>query len=331
MQSQKVLPPSSLHLSQTALSQTALSSTVPMYTTVLLRMGELFLKGKNQNFFLSQLKKNLHHQLGFSVSFSRGRFFLPYFVHHRRLSGVFGLSSYSPALQVEKKAEALQEAALSLLQGKTGTFKILTNRADKRFPLTSLELNTQIGKYIEQKTSLRAEMKFPEHYLHIELNTQGAYIFSEIVPGVGGLPVGVEGKVLLLLENRSSILAGILMMKRGCAIVPVTLIENENTKDIGAISREAEKDIFLLQQLSPFPLLLKKINSLSELDKVAQQEHASALVAGDTFQDLRSFSCSSPVFKPLIGYEEKEVKEILKKYRELHLFFLSSSQKLPEA
>ena len=311
MQFPQVLPPS-----PPTLSQTVFSSTVPMYTTLLLRMGELFLKGKNQNFFLSQLKKNLHRQLGFSVSFSRGRFFLPYFAHHRRLSWVFGLSSYSPALQVEKKPEVLQEAALSLLQGKMGTFKVLTHRADKTFPLTSLELNAQIGKYIEKKTSLRAEMKFPEHYLHIELNTQGAYIFPETVPCVGGLPVGVEGKVLLLLENQSSILAGILMMKRGCAIVPVTLINNQSTKDIDV---EVEKDIFLLQQLSPFPLLLKKINSLSDLDEVAQREGASAIVVGDTFQELRSFSFSSPVFKPLIGYEEKEVKEVIKKYGEVLL------------
>ena len=175
------------------------------YDTILLRYGEIFLKGKNKGTFEQKLIENIREMVYREtkvvpkVQKSQGRMLVPYFSGHRVLQRVFGLTSYSPAVRVEKITEAIQHKAVELLRGKTGTFRISTKRSDKSFPVPSPEFNRLIGEQVEEYTKLRFSSAAPEITLVIEINQEGAYLFFESIACAGGLPAGVEGKVLLLV------------------------------------------------------------------------------------------------------------------------------------
>ncbi len=185
------------------------------FTSLLLRGGEIFLKGKNYPFFEKKLVSNIRTLSGQrEVKALRGRFILPYFQDHFLLKRVFGLTSYSPALKVTKDFEEIKRNMLILLDGKGGTFKIEPKRSDKTFPLTSPEINIQLGRFVEEHTSLRFDGLNYDHLVGVEINQDGAYLFLEIISCFGGLPTGAEGNVLLFIDGEESILAGLLMMKR---------------------------------------------------------------------------------------------------------------------
>src|SRR3989344_8605194 len=186
-----------------------------LYDTLMLRYGEIFLKGKNKGIFEHKLAENIAKITkssgfpGLKVINSRGRLLLPYFAGHSCLRRVFGLVSYSPAVRVEKKIEKIQQKAVELLRGKKGTFRISTKRSDKSFPVPSPEFNRLVGEQVEKHTQLRFSSSAPEITLVIEINQEGAYLFFENIVCGGGLPTGVEGRVLLLVEDEASLLAGV--------------------------------------------------------------------------------------------------------------------------
>ncbi len=267
---------------------------------ILLRYGEIFLKGHNQSFFEDKLIENLRKIAGVpKVKKVRGRLIIDYFSEHHKLQQVFGLVSYSPAIKVEKEMEKIQQKAVELLRGKKGTFKIEPKRSDKSFPLTSPEINIVLGKYIEAHTSLTFDGINPQHLLGVEINQDGAYLFIEIVPCFGGLPTGVEGKVALLVEDEASILAGLLMMKRGCYVVPIGF---------------KAKDVSLLQKFSPMPLQFNVVKSFSEVERFMQERELPALVVGQKFEEYKRLGFSGVVLRPLVAYDYTEIKSELKKY-----------------
>ncbi len=264
--------------------------------TLLLRYGELFLKGRNRPSFERQLRQNIERMTGKKVHSTRGRLLLEYFPEHRQLQRVFGLISYSPAWRVEKDIEKIKEKTLEAATSFSGTFKIETKRSDKTFPLTSFQVNAAVGQYIEQNTALSADYKNPRHTLHLEINQEAVYLFTEIVPGPGGLPVGSSGTVQLLVENEASILAGLLMMKRGCSLLPIS---------------KKSKDLSLLQQFSSRPLPVS-----------GQVLPGNVLVTGETFP--RKKQHAEFTLHPLIAYTASQIR------RELATFsFLSTSNSSP--
>jgi len=268
-----------------------------IFTHILIRAGELFLKGKNAPMFEHKLVDNAKKITGVSsIMRLRGRFLSHYFENHHSLTKVFGIVSYSPAVRVEKNLDDIQTKALELLSGLNGTFKIEPKRSDKRFPLTSPEINIVMGKYIEEHTSLKFDGLHPDHLLGVEINQEGAYLFLEIIPCFGGLPTGVEGRVMVLLENEASILAGLLLMKRGCDIVPVAF---------------SLFDISLLQQYSPRKLELSLIQSLDEISARGME----VVVSGQCFDDYKKYDTHLTVLRPLIHYNEEEVRKQLDGFR----------------
>lgn len=267
---------------------------------ILLRYGEIFLKGHNQSFFENKLIENLRKIAGVpKVKKVRGRLIIDYFSEHHKLTQIFGLVSYSPAIKVEKEMEKIQQKAVQLLEGKKGTFKIEPKRSDKRFPLTSPEINIVLGKYIEANTSLTFDGINPQHLLGVEINQDGAYMFTEIVPGCGGLPTGVEGKVALLVEDEASLLAGLLMMKRGCYVYPIGL---------------KAKDVSLLQKFSPTKITLKTIKDFAELERFVRENKLSVLVSGQRFEQYKEYSTKLTVLRPVVAYSGGQVEEELRKF-----------------
>lgn len=269
------------------------------YDHILIRVGEIFLKGKNRNRFESKLVSNIRKICGLEVTKKRFRLITPYFEGHQCLKKVFGITSYSLSIKVDKNIEDIKTKSLMILQGKTGKFKVNTKRSDKSFLLKSPEINSIIGKEIEEKTNLEVDYKNPDIILNIELNQDGAFLFFETIPCFGGLPVGVEGNVLLLIENEASLLAGIMFMKRGCNIFPFAF-ENKN--------------IDLLNKYSSQKLNLRVVNNIKDIETFSEEKKIDVLISGNNFSNYNKLNTNLMIFRPLIAYSDQEIIEKLKSY-----------------
>jgi tRNA uracil 4-sulfurtransferase len=261
------------------------------YNSILLRYGEIFLKGKNRSMFERKLISNIEHIAEVKVKHLRSRLVTKYFANHLVLKKVFGLVSYSPALKIETDVEEIKKQSLEILKDKKGVFKVKTKRSDKRFPIKSPELDVLIGQHIEKNSNLKFNFH-SELILNIEINQDGTFLFLESIPCFGGLPTGVEGKVNVLIEDQASLLAGLLFMKRGTGILPMAY---------------SDKDISLLQKYSPAPL---KLEIVKDLNKYSD----GCLVVGDNFDELKEYNTELLIFKPLIAYSDEQIKEELKKF-----------------
>ena len=201
---------------------------------LLVRYGELGLKGKNKYKFINTLRGNMSRALAgledTTVKNGWGRLWVETDAPKEaleRLRMVFGIFSLSPVLRVEKSIEAMSEAALQTLlaalpQG--GSFKVETRRADKTFPLTSPEISRQVASLMFDCLDERyvADMHDPERTVWLELREEGAFVYGEVLEGAGGLPVGTGGKALLLLSGGiDSPVAGWRLLKRGVSLEAV--------------------------------------------------------------------------------------------------------------
>jgi len=207
-----------------------------MYNKALLRFGEVGLKGKNRSYFINGLAANIRRALkgfgqGYSVSTPYGRLFVDLPPHHdfqqvsAALQRVFGLVSFSPVVQTELHMDAIKEAALKelLVDGQPATFKVAARRSLKNFPLDSMEINQEVGGHLlENCPGLKVDVHHPQRIVNIEVRQEGAFVFSRVIPGPGGLPVGATGKgVLLLSGGIDSPVAGWMAMKRGISLEAV--------------------------------------------------------------------------------------------------------------
>lgn len=202
------------------------------YEFILIRYGELALKGKNRNVFEQQLAENIKQQLkGHNIKIKRtfGRMYLylngeDFQEVASKLDRVFGISSYSPAIKVELDVDKIKEACLAsilTINPSPQTFKISVRRANKSFPISSQEMNHILGGHILKNLDgkIKVDVHHPDTEITVEIREESAYIMSERFPGAGGLPVGTSGKVMLLLSGGiDSPVAGYLALKRGLRI-----------------------------------------------------------------------------------------------------------------
>lgn len=203
--------------------------------TILIRYGEIGLKGKNRSSFEGTLVRNIRSALagieGLKVYREHGRV---YATHNdapeivaEKLARVFGIVSFSPVSVSPLEFEAIEKKALeeAIQSGcRTGTtFKIETRRANKRFPITSPEVSRRVGAYIlDNIPGLKVDVHNPQVLVNIEIRDHEAYIYSTSIHGPGGLPVGVSGRGALMLSGGiDSPAAGWLAMKRGVSLVGV--------------------------------------------------------------------------------------------------------------
>ncbi|HBT20127.1 MAG TPA: tRNA 4-thiouridine(8) synthase ThiI [Peptococcaceae bacterium] len=205
-----------------------------MSCVILVRYGEIGLKGKNRIYFERMLMDNIRRSLGdlkgIKVSREHGRLY----VEHEedaervieRLKKVFGIVSVSPARVVPLDMEAIKEGALDEVKEflkDRGTFKVETKRANKKFPYKSIEINSIVGAHILKNTEdLKVDVNAPLFTVNIEIRENNAYIYSTSYPAPGGLPVGTTGKGGLLISGGiDSPVAGWLAMKRGVEITGI--------------------------------------------------------------------------------------------------------------
>ena len=211
-----------------------------MERVLLIRYGEISLKGRNRRQFENRLHENIVSALSAldknardRVSRSHGRFYVAGLQTAQLetqaidvLSRVPGIVAISPGFAVDSDLEAIKKAAISAVKlamedlSQPVTFKVDTRRADKSFPLTSPEVNQELGAAILRNVpGIGVDVHNPSIHLTVEIRPGRTYIYRGQVPGPGGLPVGTSGRGILLLSGGiDSPAAGYLAMKRGVAV-----------------------------------------------------------------------------------------------------------------
>ena len=275
-------------------------------TNYLLRYGEIFLKGKNRSFFEKKLIHNLkcylkNQQVEGKITRLRNRL---YAETSRAMDWkyVFGLTNYSPCVKIPANYMVIQNEVERMIQDYTPktTFRITTNVMDPKYGMSKQEMNEKLGAFVVQQTKARVNLKNYEEEIGIEVLQGHAYLYNKMIPCPGGLPVGVEGSALLWVEDENSLLAGILAMKRGCAVFPVA---------------QDKKDLTLLEKYAygtkPTLKLLREV----DLHEFIQHYEIQALVVGDTLTKIKEYpEISLPVLRPLVGYTKERVQEEQRKY-----------------
>ena len=234
-----------------------------MNDILLLKPGELVLKGQNRHFFEDRLRSNVARRLK-----SLGRFQITsvqstVYVEpledgidleeaFRRCSQVFGVISLCRAAACEKDKDAILQTALRYLEPelrKAGSFKVESKRSDKRFPMTSIQLSQYVGGGIgDAFPDLPADMHDPDLVVHVEVRETAAYVHAGGVPGAGGLPVGTCGRAVSLLSGGiDSPVSTYMIARRGVQIIPVHFFSFPYTSELAK-----EKVVKLAQKLLPW-------------------------------------------------------------------------------
>ncbi|MEQ6388703.1 tRNA uracil 4-sulfurtransferase ThiI [Bacillaceae bacterium S4-13-58] len=201
------------------------------YDHILIRYGEMTLKGKNRKMFIGKLHENLRSKLRhfpkIKISYSRDRMFIilngeDHEAILEKCSEVFGIHSFSLAIKSSNALEDIKEAALFALRdaGNVKTFKITTKRINKDFPVGSQEMNHVLGGHLLSNTErYTVDVHNPDMEIRVEIRKDATYITSKNIKGAGGFPVGSTGRTLLLMSGGiDSPVAGYLALKKGVKV-----------------------------------------------------------------------------------------------------------------
>lgn len=199
-----------------------------MEKLIMIKYGELTTKKANRNFFIDTLTKNIKNILKdnhVSIKKDRVRMYIrcqndELEEIQNKLQKVFGIHGIVIADQTNNNVEEIKKICLEKIKQMNGnTFKVETKRADKSFSIHSMDFNDQIGGMILKNTNLKVDVHHPDIVLHIEIRIEGTFIYTNEIRGIGGYPVGIQGKGLLMLSGGiDSPVAGYLALKRGVDI-----------------------------------------------------------------------------------------------------------------
>jgi tRNA uracil 4-sulfurtransferase len=319
-------------------------------TSVVVHYQEIALKGNNRPWFIARLVRNLREATkGAGVRQVRvlmGRIELALEDGARwdeisaRLSRVFGVANFAKAGRVPLDIDAVARAILDDLGDRhPATFRVSARRADKRFPLTSPQIEREIGGRIKQARGWDVNLSAPALTIHVEALTSEAFYFFGKEPGPGGLPVGVSGKVACLLSGGiDSPVAAWRMMRRGCRVLLVhfhsypilSRASQEKARELAAILARWQLHSRLLlvpfgeiQQrvvlavAPPLRVVIYRRLMMRIAEAIARGARAQALVTGEvvgqvasqTLENLQAINAvvSLPVFRPLIGMDKDEI------------------------
>ena len=332
-----------------------------MFTAFLIKYAEIGIKGKNRYLF----EDALIHQMKFALKKCEGRFLISktqgrIFVEAEgefdydeavgRLQHVFGISGICPMIYVEDEGfEKLCDTVVKYMDDvypdKNKTFKVNCRRAKKSYPKDSMEVNADLGEaLLKAYPGLRVDVHQPEILLNVEIREK-IYIYSEIIPGPGGMPVGTGGKAMLLLSGGiDSPVAGYMIAKRGVKIDAVYFHAPPYTSE-----RARQKVVDLARLVSRYtgPIYLHVINftdiqlyiyekcpheeltiimrryMMRIAEHIARETECLGLITGESIGQVASQTMSSliatnevcelPVYRPLIGFDKEEIVAVAKK------------------
>lgn len=329
-----------------------------MFRTFLIKYGEIGIKGKNRYLFEDALVKQIRHALKkaegeFEVRKEQGRIFVESVSDFdfdeavEALQRVFGIVGICPVYKTEDQGfEQLAKEVVDYMgrvypKGEH-TFKINARRARKNYPKTSMELNADLGECILNAfPNMKVDVHQPEIMLNVEIREK-IYIYSQIIPGPGGMPVGTNGKAMLLLSGGiDSPVAGYMISKRGVKIDAVYFHAPPYTSE-----RAKQKVVDLARIVSRYsgPIVLHVVNftdiQMYIYDKCPHDEltiimrrymmriaehfaketgclglitgESIGQVASQTMQSLAATNevCTIPVFRPVIGFDKQEIVDV---------------------
>ena len=331
-----------------------------MKEILLCKYGEIVLKGANRKYFedllCREMKKRAAAYGDFDVYRAQSTIYVEPKSDDADMDGmfvaaskVFGIVAIARAAVCEKTMEDISRVAAAyvpaFLQGKK-TFKVEAKRSDKAFPLDSMEISREIGGVIlDTVPSIRVDVHNPDVTVKVEVREYGAYISAGQFKGAGGMPIGSNGKGLLLLSGGiDSPVAGYMMAKRGVTIdaihfesFPYTSERaREKVLDLAKIVSEYAGDIYvhivslthIQEELVKaceedyFTLLLRRY-MMTIAQRVAETKKCSALITGESLGQVASQTMQAlgvtdaavtmPVFRPCIGMDKEEIVQISRK------------------
>ena len=324
-----------------------------MRQLILVRYGEIYLKGQNRPYFIRTLVNRIKQAVrpfGGKVWLNDSRIFVSDMTDMEacmeKVRKVFGVHSLCPAIEMDKSDfSAVCAQAAEMMKDIRGTFKVDSRRSDKRYPMTSPEINMQLGGYVLQHCpDLKVDIHKPEYVMNVEIRDH-AYLYVRVIEAVGGMPVGTGGKATLLLSGGiDSPVAGYCIAKRGVEISAVHFHSYPYTSE-----RAKEKVLTLARQLSeyccgikvyvvPFTepqlqihekcpeeygTLIMRRFMMRIASRIAKNEGSKALITGESLgqvasQTIDALCCTDavagmPVFRPLIGNDKIEIIRIAEK------------------
>ncbi len=331
-----------------------------LYDRILVKYGELTLKGKNKASFINQTIRTIKEKckkfekLEYINNFERFYIILngeDYEKVTEALNNVFGLHSYSLTAKCESNLEAIKDLAKKVVETEIKvktTFKVETNRVDKNFPMTSLEVSKVVASHVlKNSPHLIVNVRNPEITLKVEIRSNGTYIMTKEIIGLGGLPVGMDGKGILMLSGGiDSPVAGFFIQKRGVSIDMLHFSSPPYTSD-----RSKQKVFDLTEKLAkyapknrirvfniPFTKLQKAIyDNCPEsynitimrrmmyriAEKVAKKNKAVIIINGENVGQVASQTLQSmyvinnvtsmPIIRPVATMDKIEIIKIAKK------------------
>jgi len=325
-----------------------------MKTHLVLRIGEIFLKGLNRHMFMNQLEKNIRRMLRGQADVRLNRFHGRYTVTCDELqqeaviavlSRVFGLTSISPAVVVEPRFQTLSDTALALVQAlpqKPASFCVKAKRTDKRLPFTSIELEREIGGVIFETCNIPVNLLHPDLLVEIHAGQDLSFVCVNRHRAPGGLPVGISGRLEVLLSGGiDSPVALWMMLKRGATVNATSFysppwVGEEAKQKVEALCRllrpwggpnklhmvaygEVQKR---LRECRPHKLatVLYRRMMMRTAGLIAQDNRALALVTGESLGQVASQTLHNliaiekaspiPVLRPLLGFDKYQTIEM---------------------
>lgn len=325
------------------------------YDTVLIRYGELSTKGKNRKDFIKRLEHNVRNMLKdfkeLEYRRTHDRMYIRLHdedpdVIRERLTKVFGISSFSFTDKVDPTLEAIQSSCLAIAkQSDKKTFKIVTKRHDKTFPMVSDEINRAVAGVILKNTAFKVDVHNPELMIRIEVQRDAAYITSDKIKGAGGYPTGINGKALLMLSGGiDSPVAAYEIMKRGIEVEAVHFASPPYTSEaakgkvlelaklVSVYQGQMKVHILNFTELQlaiyktagdPYAVTLMRRMMFRLAERVAKENKCLVLATGESIgqvasQTLESMVCINdvvhmPVIRPLVCYDKVEIIDLARR------------------
>lgn len=327
------------------------------YKAFLIKYAEIGTKGKNRHMFEDVLCKRIKEHISelgdFVIRREYGRIFVEaesaydYEDTIKELQKVFGIVGICPIVVEENTAfEAMKNSTIAYMKEcygeRTFTFKVNARRGDKSYPMQSMEINSELGHYIlEEFPNAKVDVHHPDILLNVEIRDQ-VYLYSETIKGAGGLPVGTNGKAMLLLSGGiDSPVAGYMISKRGVELEAVYFNAPPYTSE-----RAMQKVVDLARIVSGYSgkIRLHVVNftdiqlaiyekcpheeltiimrryMMKIAEHLAKENKCQALITGESIgqvasQTMHSLACTNevctmPVFRPCIGMDKQEIIDI---------------------
>lgn len=331
-----------------------------VYNILIVKYGEIGVKGKNRYIFENRLIRNIRNMLKpigkFNVYKEYGRIYVDledydYEEVIEEVRKVFGIVGVCPGVRAKKDYDTLKEIALKMLEEKIDagykTFKVESRRGDKSFGLTSQEMSMDIGGYLLSKVRdrINVDVRNPEVKIKCEYREFHTMVYSDTIPGYGGLPLGTNGRAMSLLSGGiDSPVATWMVAKRGMEVEAVHFHSYPFTSER---SQEKVKDLAKILAKYCGRVRLHKVNIL-EIQKaigencneeeatilsrrfmmriaqrLSEKRHCDALITGESIgqvasQTIQGLTCTNavvdlPVFRPLIAMDKSDIVDIAKK------------------